>query len=128
MKILVTGADGFIGKNLCARLKVIQEEKDRSHPNLFVDDLYEADRETPENLLVQYCAGADFIFHFAGVNRPKSPEQYIQGNYEFLSELVNILQVFLFDIFRQKCRFTLFYYTSLVVHFVQSQISVAISS
>ena len=93
MKILVTGADGFIGKNLCARLKVIQEEKDRSHPNLFVDDLYEADRETPENLLVQYCAGADFIFHFAGVNRPKSPEQYIQGNYEFLSELVNILQV-----------------------------------
>ena len=92
MKILVTGGTGFIGKNLCARLRAIQDGKDRSHPDLIIDKIYEWNRNTSEEEKVQDCQKANFVFHLAGVNRPESPEEFTTGNYYYTKELLFMLQ------------------------------------
>ncbi len=92
MKILVTGAHGFVGKNLVAALKNIRDGKDRTHPSLVIDEIYEYDIDTPEALLDEACCEADFVFNLAGVNRPKSPEEFMQGNFGFASKLLDTLK------------------------------------
>lgn len=73
MKVLVTGAAGFVGKNLVASLKNIRDGKDRTRPELSVDEIYEYDIQTDPVLLEEYCAKTDFVFNLAGVNRPEGP-------------------------------------------------------
>jgi len=92
MNILVTGAAGFVGKNLCASLKNIRDGKDRTRPNLSVSEIFEYDIDTSPALLDEYCAKADFVFHLAGVNRPQNPEEFMQGNYGFTSTLLDTLK------------------------------------
>lgn len=92
MNILVTGAKGFVGKNLVAALKNIHDSKDRTHPALTVDELYLYDVDTDPALLDEYCAKADFVFHLAGVNRPQNPEEFMAGNFGFTSTLLETLK------------------------------------
>lgn len=92
MKILVTGAEGFVGKNLCASLKNIRDGKDRTRTDLVIDEVFEYDINTEKSLLGEYCSKADFIFNLAGVNRPKTPEEFMQGNFGFTSELLETLK------------------------------------
>ena len=91
MKILVTGANGFVGKNLCQSLKNIKNGKDRTRPNLKIDDIFEYDVQSTKDELDRYCKEADFVFNLAGVNRPKEKEEFMQGNFGFASELLNTL-------------------------------------
>lgn len=92
MNILVTGAKGFVGKNFCASLKNIRDGKDRTRPNLVIDEIYEYDIDTDIALFDTYCEKADFVFHFAGVNRPKTSEEFMQGNFGFTSTLLDTLK------------------------------------
>ena len=92
MKILVTGAKGFVGKNLCANLRNIQEGKDRRFPNLKIDEVYEYDIDTDPTLLDVYCQKADFVFNLAGVNRPKEASEFMEGNFGFASTLLDTLK------------------------------------
>jgi len=92
MKILVTGAKGFVGKNLCAALKNIKDGKDRTHPSLAIDEIYEYDIDSPASLLEEACEKADFVFNLAGVNRPKNTEEFMQGNFGFASTLLGTLK------------------------------------
>ena len=92
MKILVTGAKGFVGKNLCASLKNLRDKKDRTRPDLFVEEIYEYDVDTETSLLDQYCSKCDFVFNLAGVNRPENAEEFMQGNFGFASELLDTLK------------------------------------
>ena len=92
MKILVTGAKGFVGKNLCQTLKTIRDGKNRTHPELCVGEIYEYDLDTPPQLLEEYCAQADFVFHLAGVNRPQNAEEFMEGNFGFSSTLLQTLK------------------------------------
>ncbi len=92
MKILITGAAGFVGKNLTAALENIREGKDRTHPLCSVTELYAYDRDTDPALLKTYCREADFVFHLAGVNRPKAPEEFMAGNFGFTSVLLDTLR------------------------------------
>lgn len=92
MKILITGAAGFVGKNLTEALKNIRDGKDRTHPSLKVDELYLYDIDTDPELLDDYCEKADFVFNLAGVNRPQNPEEFMQGNFGFASTLLNTLK------------------------------------
>lgn len=92
MKILVTGAAGFVGKNLVETLKNIKENKDRTHPNLRIEEIYEFDIDTNVELLDEYCKQCDFVFNLAGVNRPKNNEEFMEGNFGFASTLLNILK------------------------------------
>ena len=92
MKILVTGAKGFVGKNLCCALYNLQDGKDRTRPNLHIDEVYEYDLDTPEEKLDEYCEKADFVFHLAGVNRPKDNAEFMQGNFGFSSVLLDMLK------------------------------------
>ena len=92
MKILVTGAAGFVGKNLCAALKNIKEGKDRTHPSLAIEEIYEYDIDSPAALLEEACEKADFVFNLAGVNRPQNPEEFMQGNFGFASTLLRTLK------------------------------------
>lgn len=71
MKILVTGAKGFVGRNLCENLKNLRDGKNRTRPALTVDEIYEYDIDTDPVLLEEYCTKANFVFNLAGVNRPK---------------------------------------------------------
>ena len=73
MKILVTGAKGFVGKNLCCALKNIKDGKDRTRPALHIDAVYEYDLDGTAEELDKYCEETDFVFNLAGVNRPKDP-------------------------------------------------------
>lgn len=92
MNILVTGAKGFVGKNLCASLKNICDGKDRTRPSLLIDEVMEYDQDTPTAFLDQYCAKADFVFNLAGVNRPQNTEEFMQGNFGFADTLLNTLK------------------------------------
>ena len=92
MKILVTGAKGFVGKNLCANLRNIQEGKDRRFSNLKIDEVYEYDIDTDPTLLDVYCQKADFVFNLAGVNRPKEASEFMEGNFGFASTLLDTLK------------------------------------
>lgn len=92
MNILVTGAKGFVGKNLCAALGNIRDGKDRTHPALAVDAVFAYDIDTDPALLEDYCAGADFVFNLAGVNRPKDASEFMQGNFGFASVLLETLK------------------------------------
>ena len=92
MKILITGAKGFVGKNLVAALRNIREGKDRTHPALTVGEIFEYDIDTDPALLDTYCAQCDFVFNLAGVNRPQNPEEFMQGNFGFASTLLDALK------------------------------------
>ena len=92
MNILVTGAAGFVGKNLCAALKNIRDGKDRTRPNLQIGEIFEYDVDTAPNLLDDYAAKANFVFNLAGVNRPQNTEEFMQGNFGFASTLLNALK------------------------------------
>ena len=92
MKILVTGAKGFVGKNLCAALKNIKDGKDRRFPDLAIEDVYEYDIDTNPALLDIFCKDAGFVFNLAGVNRPQNQEEFMQGNFGFASTLLDTLK------------------------------------
>lgn len=92
MNILVTGAGGFVGKNLCAALMNIKENKDRTRPNITIDEIFEYDLDTPPALLDEYCAKADFVFNLAGVNRPKEQSEFMAGNFGFALTLLDTLK------------------------------------
>jgi len=92
MNILVTGAKGFVGKNLCASLYNIKDGKDRTRPDLKIDEIFEYDLDTDSALLDEYCQKADFVFNLAGVNRPKDSSEFIEGNYGFASTLLGTLK------------------------------------
>lgn len=92
MKILVTGAKGFVGKNLVAALQNIKDGKDRTHPNLKVEEIYIYDIDSSAELLEEACKNADFVFNLAGVNRPQNTEEFMQGNFGFASKLLDCLQ------------------------------------
>ena len=81
MKILVTGSAGFVGKNLVETLKNIKENKDRTRPNLHIEDIYEFDIDTNIELLDEYCKKCNFVFNLAGVNRPKNNDEFMKGNF-----------------------------------------------
>ena len=91
MKILVTGAKGFVGKNLCETLKNIRDGKDKTR-GVSVDEVLEYDIDTPKEKLAEYCKNADFVFHLAGVNRPKDEKEFMEGNFGFTSELLDNLK------------------------------------
>ena len=92
MNILVTGAKGFVGKNLCAALKNIRDGKDKTRPDIKVDEIFEYDIDSSFDELDEYCARADFIFNLAGVNRPQNVEEFMQGNFGFASTLLDTLK------------------------------------
>ena len=92
MKILVTGAKGFVGKNLCWALKNIQAGKDKTHPGLTIESVYEYDLDSTQKELEQWCKEADFVFNLAGVNRPQNQEEFMQGNFGFASTLLDTLK------------------------------------
>ena len=92
MKILVTGAKGFVGKNLVQSLRSIKDGKDRTRPDIRITDIYEFDIDTRAELLEGYCKDADFVFHLAGVNRPKDAAEFMEGNFGFTSTLLDTLK------------------------------------
>lgn len=92
MKILITGAAGFVGKNLTVSLKNIKDGRDRTRPNLHIDEIYEYDIHTDPELLDVWCEKADFVFNLAGVNRPKDNEEFMKGNFGFATTLLETLK------------------------------------
>jgi len=92
MNILITGAAGFVGKNLTAALQAIKDGKDKTHPGLSIGELYLYDIDSPESLLEESCQKADFVFNLAGVNRPQNAEEFMQGNFGFASTLLDTLK------------------------------------
>lgn len=93
MKILVTGANGFVGKNLCTQLNNIKDGKARCYGDLQIDAVYQYDIDSTPAELDTYCAEADFVFNLAGVNRPQNTEEFMQGNFGFASTLLDTLKV-----------------------------------
>lgn len=92
MNILITGAAGFVGKNLTAALAAIRDGKDRTRPNLSIGELYLYDLNSAPELLETACEKADFVFNLAGVNRPKDEKEFMEGNFGFASTLLDILK------------------------------------
>ena len=92
MKILVTGARGFVGKNLCAQLKNIRDGKARCYGDLSVTEIYEYDIDSTAEELERYCKDCDFVFNLAGVNRPQNTEDFMRGNFGFASTLLDTLK------------------------------------
>jgi UDP-2-acetamido-2,6-beta-L-arabino-hexul-4-ose reductase len=92
MNVLITGANGFVGKNLTQRLFTIKDRRDRTRPALQVDEILLCTRDTSEEALADYCQKADFVVHLAGVNRPKDPEEFVAGNADFTCTLLKMLR------------------------------------
>lgn len=92
MNVLITGAAGFVGKNLTAALEAIRDGKDRTRPGLTVGELYLYDIDSPAELLETACEKADFVFNLAGVNRPQNQEEFMRGNFGFASTLLDTLK------------------------------------
>ena len=92
MKVLVTGAKGFVGRNLCSQLKNIKEGKARWYGNLQIDALYEYDIDSTPGQLDEWCKECDFVFNLAGVNRPQDPKEFMEGNFGFATVLLNTLK------------------------------------
>lgn len=92
MNVLVTGAKGFVGKNLCSALKNIRDGKDGTRLELNIGEIFKYDLDTDPSLLDEYCAKADFVFNLAGINRPLNPEEFMQGNFGFASTLLDTLK------------------------------------
>lgn len=92
MNILVTGAKGMVGTALVNNLKNIKDGKNRTRPNIQIENIYEYDMESTYEELQEYCQKADFIFHLAGVNRPKNKEEFMAGNFGFSSTLLETLK------------------------------------
>lgn len=92
MNILVTGASGFVGKNLIYNLRNIAQGKNRTRPNLSINEIFEYDLDTDPALLDKFCAEADFVFNLAGVNRPKDSSEFMQGNFGFATVLLDTLK------------------------------------
>ena len=92
MKILVTGAKGFVGKNLCLELKNIRDGKARCYGDLAVDEVFEYDVDSTPEELERYCKECDFVFNLAGVNRPQDPKEFMEGNFGFATVLLNTLK------------------------------------
>ncbi|HEP1785534.1 NAD-dependent epimerase/dehydratase family protein [Streptococcus suis] len=92
MKILVTGSKGMVGTALVNNLKNIRDNKNQTRPNIQIDEIYEYDIDSTAEQLDKYCQNADFVFNLAGVNRPENSEDFMQGNFDFSSELLTTLQ------------------------------------
>ncbi len=92
MNILVTGAKGFVGKNLCATLHNIREGKDKSFGEIAIGEIFEFDVDSNPALLDEYCQNAHFVFNLAGVNRPKEQNEFMEGNFGFASTLLDTLK------------------------------------
>ncbi len=92
MKILVTGAKGFVGKNLVSALYNIKEGKDRTRADLNIEEIFEFDIDTDDSLLNKYCKEADFVFNLAGINRPQNSEEFMEGNFGFGKKLLSLLK------------------------------------
>ena len=92
MKILVTGAKGFVGQNLCAQLKNIRDGKAKCYGDVAVEEIFEYDIDSTAEELDTYCRESDFVFNLAGVNRPQNTEEFMQGNFGFASTLLETLE------------------------------------
>lgn len=92
MKILVTGAKGFVGKNLVAQLKNIRDGKAKCYGDIAIEDIYEYDIDSTSEQLDCYCRDCDFVFNLAGVNRPQDPKEFMDGNFGFATILLNTLK------------------------------------
>ena len=92
MRILVTGAKGFVGKNLCVQLNNIKEGKAKCYGDLTISDVYEYDIDSTPEQLDQWCKECDFVFNLAGVNRPQDPKEFMEGNFGFATVLLNTLK------------------------------------
>ena len=92
MKILVTGAKGFVGKNLCAQLRNIRDGKAKCYGDLAIEEVYEYDIDSAPQQLEEWCRECDFVFNLAGVNRPKNPEEFMAGNFGFATTLLDTLK------------------------------------
>ncbi len=92
MKILVTGSKGFVGKNLTESLKNIRDGKDKTRPNLQIEEIYLYDIDSAESELETACKNTDFVFNLAGVNRPKNNSEFLKGNFEFAEKLLGTLK------------------------------------
>jgi UDP-2-acetamido-2,6-beta-L-arabino-hexul-4-ose reductase len=94
LRILVTGAKGMVGTALVNNLKNIRDGKNRTRPDLTIDEIYEYDRDSTRDELESYCRKADFVFNLAGVNRPENPDDFMKGNFGFASVLLDTLKKF----------------------------------
>ncbi len=92
MNILVTGAKGMVGTALCNNLKNIRDGKNRTRPDIKIDEIYEYDIDSTPEELDEWCSKADFVFNLAGVNRPENPEDFMKGNFGFASRLLDTLK------------------------------------
>ncbi len=92
MNILVTGSKGFVGRNLVENLKNIRDGKNRTRPDIHVDNVYEYDIDSAPEQLDAYCSDCDFVFNLAGVNRPKDPKEFRDGNFGFASTLLETMK------------------------------------
>ena len=91
MKILITGSNGFVGKNLTLALKQIMNGNDKTRPDLKINDIYTYDINDDFSSLEQYCKDCDFVFNFAGINRPTDISEYMKGNRDFLKTIIDLL-------------------------------------